>query len=239
MPIKIITLNSCSIVAQDHSIDIDHRQQDPTIRVRIFHQFLNKTFHHPRSHTLSRVLPSHSHHHNITARILVNNKCLYLIAQDCPRNVYLKVAQRFVYSAVTIVSIRWLRAELYLIVALLEVIIERELVVLRLCLFLSLFEVHATANLLKMFVVLGTGAMERPEPLSIEHLGLEKVLYNDINMPWIFVPDFEVEPLEVSHSICIGLDIELILVTLMDNILQIAALKPRIKAEITVGLQTP
>lgn len=90
--IEIITLNSCPIIAQDHSIDIDHRQQDPTIRIRIFHQFLNKTLHHPRSNTLSRVLPSHSHNHNITASILVHNKCFYLIAQNSPRNVYLEVA---------------------------------------------------------------------------------------------------------------------------------------------------
>lgn len=136
-------------------------------------------------------------------------------------------------------GIRRLRTELYLIVALLKVIIKRELIVLRLCLFLSLFEVNATANLLKMLVVLGTSAMEGSESLPIEHLGLEKVLYNDINMPWIFVPDFEVEPLKVSHSISVGLDIQLILVTLMDNILQIAAFKPRIKTKITVGLQTP
>lgn len=136
-------------------------------------------------------------------------------------------------------GVRRLRTELYLIVALLKVIIERELIVLRLCLFLSLFEVNTTANLLKMLVVLGTSAMEGSESLPIEHLGLEKVLYNDINMPWIFVPDFEVEPLEVSHSISVGLDIQLILVTLMDNILQIATLKLRIKTKITVGLQTP
>lgn len=90
--IEIITLNSCPVISQDHSIDIDHRQQDPTIRIRIFHQFLNKSLHHPRSHTLSRVLPSHSHNHNITACILVYNKCFYLIAQNSPRNVYLEVA---------------------------------------------------------------------------------------------------------------------------------------------------
>lgn len=118
-------------------------------------------------------------------------------------------------------------------------IIERELVVLRFCLFLSLFEVNAAAYLLKMLIVLGAGAVEGSESLSIEHLGLEKVLYNDINMPWIFVLNFEVEPLKVSHSIGVGLDIELILVTFMDDILQITALKPRIKAKITVVLQTP
>lgn len=57
-------------------------------------------------------------------------------------------------------------------------------------------------------------------------------------MAWIFVPDFEVKPLKMSHGICVRLDIQLILVTLMDNILQIAALKVRIEAEIAVGLQT-
>lgn len=185
------------------------------------------------------MLASHGHNHNVTASILVDNKGFYLVAQDCTRNVYLKVAERFVYSAVTVMRIRRLRAELYLVVALLKVIIERELIVLRLCLFLSLFEVYTTANLLKMLVVLGAGAVEGSKSLSVEHLGLEKVLYNDINMPWVFVPDFEVEPLKVSHGISVRLDIQLILVTLLDNILQIAALKTRIEAEVASGLQTP
>lgn len=51
-------------------------------------------------------------------------------------------------------SVRWLRAEFYLIIALLKAIIERELVVLRLCLFLCLLEVDITADLLKVLVFL-------------------------------------------------------------------------------------
>lgn len=81
--------------------------------------------------------------------------------------------------------------------------------------------------------------MEGSQTLSIQHLDLEKVLYNDINMPWIFVSDFEVEPLKMSHGVSVGLDIQFILVALMDNILQIATLKIRIKAKIAGGLQTP
>ena len=79
VPIEIVALNTCSVIAQNHSINVDQRQQDPAIRIWIFYQFLDKALHHPRSHTLSRVLPRHSHNHNITASILVYNKRFYLI----------------------------------------------------------------------------------------------------------------------------------------------------------------
>lgn len=99
------------------------------------------------------MLASHCHNHDIATSILVDNKCFYFVAQNCARNVDLKVTERFVYPAVTIMSVGRLRAELHLIVALLEVIIKRELVVLRLCLFLCLFEVDVTVDLLKMLIV--------------------------------------------------------------------------------------
>jgi hypothetical protein len=132
MTIEIVPLHSRSIVSQDNSIDVDHWQKNPTDLVGILNKFINKTLHHPRTNTLSGMLPSHHDNNCLAICILVYNKGFDLIPKDGSGNLHPKEGERFVDFAVSVIGVRRLRTELDLIITVLEVVLKAELVIIRL-----------------------------------------------------------------------------------------------------------
>lgn len=59
MSIEIIALHSCSVIAKDDSIDVDHWYEDPSDIIGSVHESIDETLHQPRSNTFSRMLSRH------------------------------------------------------------------------------------------------------------------------------------------------------------------------------------
>ena len=76
---------------------------------------------------------------------------------------------------------------------------------------------------------------ERSQSIPIAHFILEKILNYKDNGTRSPIPHPKVEPLEMSHSITVGLYEQIVCVGGRgDDVLQVATFKGRVKAEITV-----
>lgn len=84
MSIEVITLHSSPIVAEYNSINVHHGYQHPTQTILRLQQPIDEALHHPRPHTLSGMLPRHSHHDSTAIDVLIHQKCLDFIAQNSP-----------------------------------------------------------------------------------------------------------------------------------------------------------
>jgi hypothetical protein len=120
-----MTQDSRSVVSQFNPININHWNNNPLnfITKVTFINLLQKTFHHPWSHTLSWVLSGYCYTNNFWLNFFIKHQVRYLIAQNwLSYDVSLGISQFMQRMIESLKSIRRLTSELDFVIVIFKIV---------------------------------------------------------------------------------------------------------------------
>ena len=88
MSVEVITQKTSSVVAQHNSIDIDHRNNNPSEIIGRCLQSIDKSLHHPWSDSLPGMLSSNNYNKGLAIVDLIDQKSINFMTQDTFTHLY-------------------------------------------------------------------------------------------------------------------------------------------------------